>query len=133
MTNIIREYLIVAILSLSLFLVLPQNVMASTTITISNNESGSQNTITTNNTNIVTIIQSNFSSIFNNVFSNANTGHNKIKGKGTIKTGNATSNVVVNNTGNSNVIAVPEFNTMQGIFLGFLSLITFAILKKRFA
>ena len=76
---------------------------------VSHNGALSTNTVIVSNTNLITIVQQNFSSIINNVISGANTGGNSTgfntgKGGTIILTGNATSNVTVVNTHSSNKI-----------------------------
>lgn len=130
----IKKYLytITLIFSLSLFFVVPAN---ASTITVSNNGSGTNNSITVNNTSFFNYLQTNFSNIFNSVFSNTNTGNNNnngnTNGNNKIKTGNANSNITI--TDPTNVISVPEFGIIQEFLAGGFSLLGFFILKKRFS
>lgn len=129
-----KRYIQTAIFILStLLFVTPSIANASTNITISQNGKNSTNTVITNNSSVFTSFQSNVSNIINSVFSNANTGGNKIKGNGSITTGNATSNVIIHNNVNSNIIDVPEFSPLQALLISIISITGFLFLRKRFA
>jgi hypothetical protein len=127
--------IVINLLSLLLFVSFPLVANASTTITISHNGAGSQNSVTVNNTTIFTIIQSNVSNIFNTITGNANTGNNKCNnntgGKCKIKTGNADSNITITNHANSNIVSVPEFSESEAIVAGILCLGAFMYVRKR--
>jgi hypothetical protein len=127
---------LILFLSIVPVLILPTTAFASTNITISHNGEHSNNNASYSSSNIVTTFQSNVSTIVNTVFNFSNTGGNNAngtKGKGKITTGNAASNVTINNSGNSNIISVPEFSPLQAILITLVSSTVFILMRKRFA
>lgn len=81
-----------------------------TDVTISGNGAMSTNGATVNNTSTVSLNQTNYADIDNNIYSNAKTGNNSAGfntgGDVTIHTGSATSSVTVDNMANANIASV---------------------------
>lgn len=74
-------------------------------ISIQGNGTGSQNSVTIQDTHESAVIQGNNTTINNKVDANASTGNNTVSGNngpGGIKTGDATTNVNIQNIGNTN-------------------------------
>lgn len=84
--------------------------LASTTIEVSQNGAGSDNTVTVSQSNNTTVTQNNTATVTNVVSSTANSGDNKANfntgGDVTVKSGNATSTTNVQNALNSNAAQV---------------------------
>lgn len=101
--TIIKSFIISTFL---IFLVLIAGRVYSQSLEISGNASGSNNSININQTESNTVNQSNSADVENSVNATSDTGGNSINdgsGNASITTGNATSNVNINNQLNSNV------------------------------
>lgn len=93
----------------------PCNCEQDTTIKISGNGTGSNNTVYGGVSNTSTVNQTNNATIKNNITVKANTGYNTANyntGNATIKTGNITSSVVVNNKNINNSYASVALPTL---------------------
>mgnify|MGYP001614207366 CR=1 FL=1 len=89
-----------------IFLVLIAGRVYSQSLEVSGNASGSNNSININQSNSNTVNQSNSANVNNNANATSDTGGNSINdgvGGGSIRTGDATSNVNITNQFNSNV------------------------------
>lgn len=81
----------------------------NTTVNIEKNGKNTTNTVVETNTNALLVNQKNRSAIINMIGAKAKSGKNKANGNTgsgdtTVKAGNATTNVVVNNLGPSNIL-----------------------------
>lgn len=100
--TIIKSFIIS---TLFIYVILIAERVYSDSLEISGNASGSNNSININQTESNTVNQSNSADVNNNVNATSDTGGNSINdgvGGGSIKTGNATSNVNINNQFNTN-------------------------------
>jgi len=86
------------------------NAFADTTIQVSGNGSSSDNNVSVSKSNSTTVSQSNNANISNNVSTSSNTGGNQASdntgGDVSIETGDADSNVEINNSANMNSATV---------------------------
>ena len=101
--TIIKSFIISTFL---IFLVLIAGKVYSQNLEISGNASDSNNSININQSNSNTVNQSNSANVNNNANATSDTGGNSINdgvGGGSIRTGDATSNVNITNQFNSNV------------------------------
>ena len=94
------------VIAFSLFLVGNSKALD---LNISGNGAGSNNTLNIQGNQSTKVTQKNSGSIDNNVNAGANTGGNEVSGGngGTVKTGDASTNVNINNNFNNNTATVP--------------------------
>lgn len=116
MTNFTRK-VTTAIATGALVMQSAMPAFAETTLVISGNGAGSDNTVKSNQQSNTTVSQSNTANVSNNVTSNANTGKNDANfntgGQVAIDTGNAEVHAHVTNNLNSNVAEVENCNCAQ--------------------
>lgn len=101
--TIIKSFIISIFL---IFLILIAGRVYSESLDVSGNASGSNNSININQSNSNTVNQSNSANVDNNANATSDTGGNSANdgvGGGSITTGDATSNVNINNQFNNNV------------------------------
>jgi len=103
-----KRQIVAALATVSM--ILTPTVSAATSLEISGNGSSSDNDVKVERSNATTVVQSNSAVVTNNVSSNSSTGGNKANdntgGDVMIKTGDASSDVTVENTLNSNIAKV---------------------------
>ena len=105
-----KKQIVAAVSAGSMFLSMATTTFAATTLEISGNGTDSKSTISAENSGSTTVLQSNSAIVTNNITSNSNTGDNSASkntgGEVTVHTGDAKSEVKVENNLNSNTAHV---------------------------